>query len=187
MAEEMESPTEHSEEEMHEHAEHAREKWVGWVALTAAFLAALAAITGLHAGDHVNEAMFEQQQASDKWNEYQAQKSKATATLNKHELLLAMGKPVKEADVEKLKEREKKQEELKEKATELQNSALDHMDRHKKLAPGVTMFQIAIAMAAITVLSKRKPLWYVSLALGAIGIYFLMRGTILYHPLPHPA
>ena len=29
-------------------------------------------------------------------------------------------------------------------------------------------------MAAITVLSKRKPIWYVSLAFGVLGIYFLL-------------
>src|SRR5438309_10641257 len=107
MAEEMESPTEHSEEDMHEHAHHSSEKWVAWVALTAAFLAALAAVTGLKAGDHANEALFEQVQASDKWNEYQAQKAKA---LLKTEILSAMGKEPAEADRAKLEEREHKQE-----------------------------------------------------------------------------
>lgn len=182
MAEEMESPTEQAQEDLHHHAHHAPERWVGWVALTAAFLAALAAVTGLHAGDHANEALFEQVQASDAWNEYQAQKSKA---LLKTEILAAMGKEPGEADKAKLEEREKKQEGLKEKATELQNSAHEHMERHKSLAPGVTMFQIAIAMAAITVLSKRKPIWYVSLAFGAVGVYFLLRGTVLFPSLHH--
>ena len=179
MPEAMESPTEHSEEEMHHHAEHTAEKWVSWVALSAAFLAALAAVTGLKAGDHVNEALFEQVQASDKWSEYQAQKSKA---MIKTEILAALDKPASEADKAKLEEREKKQEILKEKATELETSAVEHMERHKKLAPGVTMFQIAIAMAAITVLSKQKPIWYVSLLLGVLGIYFLLSGTVLFHP-----
>jgi hypothetical protein len=182
MAEEMESPTEQAEEDLHHHAHHAAEKWVGWVALTAAFLAALAAVTGLHAGDHANEALFEQVQASDKWNEYQAQKAKA---LLKTEILAAMGKEPSEADKAKLEERVRKQEAIKEQAVELQESAHTHMERHKTLAPGVTMFQIAIAMAAIAVLSKRKPIWYVSLAFGAVGVYFLLRGTVLFHALPH--
>ena len=178
MAEEMESPTEQAQEDMHHHAEHSGEKWVGWVALTAAFLAALAAVTGLKAGDHANEALFEQVQASDKWSEYQAQKMKA---MIKTEVLAGMGKEPSEADKAKLEEREKKQEKLKEKATELQSSAHVHMERHQTLAPGVTMFQIAIAMAAITVLTKQKPLWFISLALGGIGIYFLLQGTVLFH------
>lgn len=182
MPEEMESPTEQAQEDMHHHAIHSAEKWVGWVALTAAFLAALAAVTGLKAGDHANEALFEQVQASDKWNEFQAQKSKTLATLNKNEILVAMGKTVSEADKTKLEEREKKQEELTVEARELQHSSGEHMRRHQKLAPGVTMFQIAIAMAAITVLSKRKPIWFVSLAFGLLGVYFLVQGTVLFHP-----
>ena len=176
MPEEMESPTEHSEEELHHHAEHSREKWVGWVALTAAFLAALAAITGYMAGNHVNEAMIERAEASDKWAEYQAQKIKAGV---KTEIAAALGKPLTEADKAKLEEREKKEEVLKEKATELEASSDDHLKRHKKLAPGVTMFQIAIALAAMTVLSKQKPLWFVSLAFGVGGIVFMLRGTVL--------
>ena len=120
MAEEMESPTEQAQEDMHHHAEHSGEKWVGWVALTAAFLAALAAVTGLKAGDHANEALFEQMLATDKWTEYQGQKIKA--------MISAMEKPISEATKSKLEEREKKAEALKEKATELQNSANLHLD-----------------------------------------------------------
>jgi hypothetical protein len=181
MAEEMESPTEQSEEDMHHQAHHAPERWVSWVALTAAFLAALAAITGLKAGDHANEALFKQVQASDKWNEYQAQKMKAAI---KSEVLAGLGKEASEADKRKLEEREKKSEHLGEVATDFQQEAKEHMERHKTLAPGVTMFQIAIAMAAITVLSKRKAIWFVSIAFGIIGIYFLLRGTYLFH-MPH--
>ena len=174
MAEEMESPTEQAQEDMHHHAEHSTEKWIGWVALTAAFLAALAAVTGLMAGDHANEALIEQVQASDKWTEYQAQKIKA--------MIAALDKPINEATKSKLEEREKKADALKEKAMEYQTSAHNNLEQHKTLAPGVTMFQIAIAMAAITVLSKRKPIWYVSLAFGALGIYYLVVGTMLFHP-----
>lgn len=181
MPEEMESPTEQAQEDLHHHATHSTEKWVGWVALTAAFLAALAAFTGLKAGDHANEALFEQTQASDKWNEFQAQKGKSMATMNKNEILVAMGKSVSEVDKAKLEEREKKQEKLREDATELQHSALKHLKQHQTLAPGVTLFQIAIAMAAITVLSKCKPIWFVSIALGITGIYFLLQGTLLFH------
>jgi hypothetical protein len=184
MAEEMESPTEQSEEDMHHQAHHAPERWVSWVALTAAFLAALAAITGLKASDNANEALFKQMQASDKWNQYQAQKMKAAIKL---EVIAGNGKEPTEADRKKLDEREKKAEGLSEVATDLQKEAIEHMDRHQKLAPGVTMFQIAIAMAAITVLSKKKPIWFVSIVFGVVGIYYLLSGTLLYHPPQHVA
>jgi len=43
---------------------------------------------------------------------------------------------------------------------------------------GVTAFQIAIAMGAISVLAKRQKLWLVSLALGAFGAAGLIVGLI---------
>jgi hypothetical protein len=47
------------------------------------------------------------------------------------------------------------------------------MERHGVLARSVTFFQIAIAIAATSVLTKKRPLWIVSLLLGASGIVFL--------------
>lgn len=46
------------------------------------------------------------------------------------------------------------------------------------MARGVTVFQVAIALGAIAVVTKRKPLWYVSLVLGAGGIMFLTWGLM---------
>jgi uncharacterized membrane protein YhaH (DUF805 family) len=42
----------------------------------------------------------------------------------------------------------------------------------------VTMFQIAIAVAAISALTKRRPFWIVSLVFGAIGCAFLLVAAI---------
>jgi hypothetical protein len=40
------------------------------------------------------------------------------------------------------------------------------------------MFQVAIAMAAIGVLMKMRSFWFLSMALGCIGIVFLIQGLI---------
>lgn len=40
------------------------------------------------------------------------------------------------------------------------------------------MFQVGVAVAAIAVLMRRRPLWYVSLACGAVGVWFLVAGVI---------
>jgi len=55
------------------------------------------------------------------------------------------------------------------------------MDRHLIFARGVTMFQIAIAVAAISVLTKRTRFWYVGLAFGAAGVFFLLQGWLFPH------
>jgi uncharacterized membrane protein len=43
-------------------------------------------------------------------------------------------------------------------------------------AAGVTFFQIAIVIGAISVLSKRRNFWYLSLLLGIIGFGFFIKG-----------
>jgi hypothetical protein len=46
------------------------------------------------------------------------------------------------------------------------------------------MFQVAIAVAAISVLTKRRRFWLISIAFGLIGIAFLIQGAFTTgHPL----
>src|SRR5438093_5443939 len=75
--EEAEVPLEHLHEQTHETAKHSRERWISWVALSTAILAVLAAIAGLLSGQHANEAMMSQIEASDQWAYYQAKGIKA--------------------------------------------------------------------------------------------------------------
>jgi predicted Na+-dependent transporter len=42
----------------------------------------------------------------------------------------------------------------------------------------VTAFQIAIAISAIAILTRRKKLWFGSLVLTAIGIVFFIVGLL---------
>ena len=51
-----------------------------------------------------------------------------------------------------------------------------HLELHHQFAKSVTIFQVAIALAAIAALARKKSLWWVSLAVGAIGAVFLARG-----------
>src|SRR4029434_11020459 len=76
--EEAEVPLEHLHEQVKERAEHGGAPWISWVALSTAILAVLAAIAGLLSGEHANEAMMNQIEASDQWNYYQAKSIKAS-------------------------------------------------------------------------------------------------------------
>ena len=75
--EESEVPLEHLHEQVHESAEHTGEAWISWVALSTAILAVLAAIASLLSGEHANEAMMNQIEASDQWSYYQAKSIKS--------------------------------------------------------------------------------------------------------------
>ena len=79
MPEEIEVPTEHLHETIHEAAEGHHPHMAGFnmqVALSTAILAVVAAVSALFAGHAANEAVLEQIEASDKWNFYQAKSIK---------------------------------------------------------------------------------------------------------------
>jgi hypothetical protein len=172
--EEAEVPLEHLHEHIHHHAEHGGAPWLSWVALSTAILAVLAAITGLLSGSHANEAMMDQIQASDQWAFYQAKSIKASV-LDAKMTLTAVAT---DKDTEKAEEYKKEQAEIKSEAEQKQAEAKAHFHKHETFARGVTMFQIAIAIAAISALTRRRRFWLVSLVFGAVGIVFLVLGWI---------
>jgi len=172
--EESEVPLEHLHEEIHHSAEHSRETWISWVALSTAILAVLAAIASLLSGEYANEAMMNQIEASDQWNYYQAKSIKATVLDAKMSL---SGTP-NESDQSKRDRYEKEQEEIKSEAEHKEATAKSHFHKHEVFARGVTMFQIAIAIAAISALTRRRPFWIVSLLFGVAGCAFLLLAAI---------
>src|SRR6059058_3327008 len=153
--EEAEVPLEHLHEEIHHSAEHGGENWISWVALSTAILAVLAAIAGLLSGKHANEAMMSQIEASDQWGYYQAKSIKASVLDAK----IALANGPNEADSQKRDRYEKEQEEIKSEAESKQGEAKSHFHQHEVFARSVTMFQIAIAIAAISALTKKRRFW----------------------------
>ena len=172
--EEAEVPLEHLHEKVKETAEHTGVTWISWVALSTAILAVLAAIAGLLSGQHVNEAMMNQIESSDQWNYYQAKSIKASVLDAKMSLT---GTP-NESDQSKLQRYEKEQEQIKSEAERKEAAAKSNFHKHEVFARGVTMFQIAIAIAAISALTRRRKFWIVSLIFGVVGCVFLILAAI---------
>jgi len=172
--EEAEVPLESVHEHVHHEAEHSRERWISWVALSTAILAVLAAITGLLSGQHANEAMMNQIEASDQWAYYQAKGIKAAVLDAKMTLSSAPN----EQDKSKAERYQEEQAEIQNEAKAKETEAKTHFHRHETFAHGVTMFQIAIAVAAISALTAKRRFWLVSLVFGAVGCVFLVLGLV---------
>jgi hypothetical protein len=173
--EEAEVPTEHLHEQVKESAEHSGVAWISWVALSTALLAVLAAIASLLSGEHANEAMMNQIEASDQWNYYQAKSIKASVL----EAKMSLSGTPDESDRSKRDRYEKEQEEIKSEAGRKEAAAKANFHKHEVFARGVTMFQIAIAIAAISALTRKRSFWIVSLLFGAVGCAFLLLAAIL--------
>ena len=172
--EEAEVPLEHLHEQAHETAKHSEEAWISWVALSTAILAVLAAIASLLSGEHANEAMINQIEASDQWSYYQAKSIKA-AVLDAKTVFTGASS---ESDQSKRDRYAHEQEEIKSEAQHKQAAAKSYFHKHEVFARGVTMFQIAIAIAAISALTKKRSFWAVSLVFGALGCAFLVLAAI---------
>ena len=177
--EELEVPTEHLHEQIHEAAEENKERWILYVALSTAIIAVLAAIAGLMGGHHSNEALLEQLKSSDQWAYYQAKGIKSEIASSTAKILAASGTKVDASDLKaKIDKYETEKTEIKKEATEFETSSREHLEKHVNFAKSVTIFQISIAIAAIAILTKRKILWVMSMLAAVGGTWFLIEGFL---------
>lgn len=165
---EIEVPTEHLHEHINEKAHEGKDKWSMYVAISTALMAVFAALGSLFAGHHSNEAMIEQLKSSDQWAYYQAKGIKAEITQG---MIMQSGLDGEAPhELKEKKERYKdEQEKIKEEAQEHEKESQLHLAKHVTLARSVTLFQIAIAISAISMLTSKKVLWYFSLLLSVAG------------------
>lgn len=181
---EIEVPLEQTQQDL-EHAAHhashgggAQQSWITWSALLSAGLAVLAAIAALRAGSEVNEAMLKQMRASDSWAFFQAKGIKANGLETRIQILTALGKEVPPELKTKIAEYGTEQKELSEKAKTLDEESEGHFHRHEVFASSVTFYQIAIAITAIAVLSRRRKFLFVAAAFGCVGVGYLVKAFL---------
>ena len=175
----MENPADDTvldlQEDLTEKAKEESNGFISRIALTTALIAALAAVTGYLAGERGDEAMIDQIHASDQWSYYQAKSIKISLLSAKAELLQSLsGKQTATSDTEKMFRYESEMKEIKEMAEEKQNKSSHRLEQRKILANGVTLFQISIAIGAISAITRKKPLWYASLLFGLGGVVQLI-------------
>jgi hypothetical protein len=175
-----EVPLEQAQEEITHHAHASAEPWIMGVALTTALLAVFAAVTALLAEHQANEAIFEHIERANKWSYYQAKSIKEKLLKTKVALLTASDKNWKPdaEDAAELQKYKDEKEDIEAEAREKEASAEAHLRHHMFLSLSVTMFQVAIAVGAISVLTRRRNFWFASLAFGAVGVGFLGYGLL---------
>lgn len=166
--------------EVHKELVHERTpSWVRYVGLGAAFFAVVAAVAALRSGDLINEATIDQIKASDTWTEYQAAREKDhTYTIARNDLIDRGSRNparVREYSNEIAKETAKEKP-LETSARTLEEESAAEVTRHHAFEYAVALLQVGIALGAVAALSRSLPAWYVSLAAGATGIFFFLRG-----------
>ena len=164
-----------------EHAAHAGDPMSGRIAVMTAIFATIGALFGYMGGATQNDALMfkndsaiRRTEASDQWNFYQAKSSKQN--LAELGAVLASGEESARYKTEVDRYGKEKQEimakaqELERKSTELEARSEASMHVHHRWAQAMTLIQISIALAAITLLTRSRGLQYVSYGVAAVSI-----------------
>jgi hypothetical protein len=146
-----------------------------YVSFTTAIVAAIAALCSLLMARHGGRSTSDLVQATNSWNYYQAKSLKSYILTSEEHLLEAMGKTLPVDANAKLAQLEEEKRKIKATAEAYTARSQENGRLGGILGNAVTLFQIAIANAAIAALAKRPGFWFVSVVLAAIGLVFVVQ------------
>ncbi len=150
-----------------------RESWTKYVSLMIVVLAVATAIGSLKSAAFGARVMLNQAQASDTWAFYQAKSIKQR--LAEMEARANPGPVGTRAAADVIRYQTEEQE-LQTKAKSFEQIR-DAASRHgAPLGFSIASLQIAIALASVALITKRKYLWGASTLLGLVGIAYLFYG-----------
>ena len=166
----------------HEVEHHAQggDKLAGQVAIFTAILASIGAIISYQGGATPNEAMLlkneavlKKAQASDQWNFYESKSNKGhlmelAADLSSEQKRGYYSDKIKKYEADK-KEIKLRAEALEAESEKANRESEQRLHPHHKLAQAMTLIQIAISLASITVLTRKKWLFLVAGVAAAGG------------------
>lgn len=168
-----------------------KEPWLNLLALTTVILAVCATLATFKGGGHSTRTVLSQSMASDEWAHYQAKGIKGNlfeveALRLKRELELApkAAVPVLEkslADVEKkVAKYEGEKAEIQKVARGYEEAKADAQKHGAAFGMAVIFLQIGILLSSIAALLKQKPVYYLGLAVGVVGLVYFANGFLLF-------
>ncbi|GAC1574752.1 MAG: hypothetical protein NVS3B9_6780 [Candidatus Doudnabacteria bacterium] len=169
-----------------EKASNFNEGWSKFLALTTAIIAVLSAIATLQSGNYADRSLLEknnavllQNKASDQWNYYEAKGVKKNVV----EGFAGQNPDAKsKAQIEKYAQQQndiqKIAQSLEEGVKETNDKSEKLFEKHHTVALGVTLFQIAVALSAMSALLRTKNLWYLSIVSSLGGLALFLSGIL---------
>ncbi|MFZ3129330.1 MAG: DUF4337 domain-containing protein [Rhodoferax sp.] len=164
------------------HGDHESGGMINQIALFTAIIATVGALFGYmggatqaNAGLYKNNAAIKKTEASNQWNYFQSKSTKQSLAEMSRDL--ATREDDKTKDQAKVDRYEKEKTEIKAvadkleaEATEWDHQSDEQMHQHHRWAQSTTVLQVAIALAAIALLTKKKWLEYAMFGAGGIGV-----------------
>lgn len=144
------------------------------IATVGALFGYMAGVTQTYAGLFKNNAVIKKTEASNQWNYFQAKSTKQSLAEFARDLAPDEKKPNYQAKIDRY-EKEKGEikavaEKLDTQATEQDQQSDHQLLQHHRWAQSTTVLQVAIALAAIALLTKKKWLEYAMFVAGGMGL-----------------
>ncbi len=154
---------------------------IGQIAVITAIIATVGAIfsymggaTQANAGLYKNNAAIKKTEASNQWNYFQAKSTKQALAELARDLAPDDRKPTYQSKVDRYETEKndikKTADKLEADATQWDKQSDEQMHQHHRWAQATTVLQIAIALAAIALLTRKKWFEYGMFALAAVGL-----------------
>jgi hypothetical protein len=176
-------------------AEEKKETWLNYLALTTVILAVCATLSTFKGGGYSTRSVMSQTQASDQWAYFQAKSIKGyiyEMQKDKLELELKASSGKLSATVvadfrKRIEEYGKKIARYETEKADIQKEAKtfeairNDAQKHAQIfGIAVIYLQIAILLSSIAALIKKKPIWYLGVVIGLIGIVYFANGFLLF-------
>ncbi len=144
------------------------------IATVGALFGYMGGATQANAGLYKNDAAIKKTEASNQWNYYQAKSSKQNLSELALELAPASRKDFYQDEIKRYKgekaEIKLAAEKLEAEAKAWDEKSNEQMHQHHRWAQATTVLQVAIAMAAIALLSKKRWIEWAMYISGAAGV-----------------
>jgi Domain of unknown function (DUF4337) len=153
-----------------------RDAWTKYVSLMIVALAVITAYGSLKGGGYSGKVLLSQSKASDEWSFFQAKSIKRSLA----EMEARAGTSENQAEAKQRADRyQQEQDEIQRKAKAYEADRDEAAKHGPPLGTGIAALQIAIALASVCLITKRKFLWAASGFLGGAGLLYLIYGLFL--------
>jgi hypothetical protein len=144
------------------------------IATVGALFSYMGGATQANAGLYKNNAAIKKTEASNQWNYYQAKSSKQNLSELAIELAPSGKKDFYEGEIKRYKPEKAEikvvAEKLEAESKEWDQQSDEQMHQHHRWAQATTLLQVAIALAAIALLTRKRWLQFAMFGAGAMGV-----------------
>jgi hypothetical protein len=177
-------------------AEANKEQWTTYMAISTVIIVVCATLSTFKGGGYSNKSLMNQTSASDQWSFYESKSLKSyvfemrkdnlemqnemISKSNPSPEVLAKYKEKIDVCTKKIHQYDLDKEEISKTAKKFEADRDECKLHGSAFGIAVIFLQISILLSSISALAKKKYVWFLSLAVGVVGIVYFLDGFFLF-------